>query len=428
MERIIFPIVLFFHVLAARPFYSSLQHGKLPNTVDFATISVILYYDLGITFELFGFANEKDKFFTPFLHAQDNILAQAWVLLLLAPWLFRLGSIFTNKEGKSLILSNNVEKFRISRRSLFYIITIIIVVTCALLGYQNMSGSESVWSSRTAISEALGPLIILLSFPMHFLAFYTRTSDALTRKGLVFSLFLLSASILSTITVGQRTNLLLPVLIVLLFRKKITFTKIAAFFMVGLIAASILLPIFKWQYADQNYSIVELVADTIQGDLYRGPVLTSALERTEILGTSIFPYPMAGYVYILLFYVPRNIAPFKGWSTASYYTGDVVGTRVEEINWGFGVGAIEELLLNIGFLGCILGLIVYGMCMGLLDRLSSQIPSLIVPTRLAATWFCGYDLAALTLTFGTMAILGLLLHYLFGNKLIHIPKPFESSS
>lgn len=430
MDWIIFSTILFSHILAVHPFISSLQQGKLPNTVDFAVVSVILYYDFGIIFELLGFANEQvDEFFSPFLYAQDNVLVQAYFLLLLAPWLFRLGSVFTNAGGNNLTLSNNVEKFRISSQSLFYILTIVIAVSCALLGYQNMvAGGESVWSGRAAIGETLGPLIILLSFPMHFLAFYIRTSDALTRKGMVFSVFLISASILSTITVGQRTNILLPILMVLLFRKKITFTKLATFFMVGLIVSSALLPIFKWQYASENHSIIELVAETIQTDLSRGPVLTSALERTQILGTRIFPYPMAGFVYILLFYVPRSIAPFKGWSTAQYFTSDVIGARVEATDWGFGVGAIEELLLNIGFLGCIFGLIGYGMCMGLLDRLSSRIPSLIVPTRLSATWLCGYDLAALTLTFGTMAIVGLFLHYLFGQKLNHIPKQFESYS
>ncbi|MDD1425230.1 hypothetical protein MEO94_12215 [Dolichospermum sp. ST_sed9] len=425
MEIIIFPIVLFSHICAAWPFYCSLQAQKLPNIVDFAVISVILYYDFGIAIELFGLTNTNnsdDPFFSSFFSANGHILIQAWLFLLLTPWLFRLGYSFANKKGKNIILSHHIIKFSISRQNVFYILAIFIAIGSALLGYKNIITSDNIWSSRAKIGEELGSLIIILSFPMHFLSFYIRTSDALTKKGLVFSLFLVLTSILSTITVGQRTNLLLPILIILLFRSKITFTKIAIFFMVGIIATSTLLPLFKWQYTEQNLSIVELAAVTIQGDLSRSYILTSALERTEPIGTKIFPYPMAGYIYVLLFYIPRQIAPFKGWSTAQYYTSDVVNMPVEKMDWGFGIGVIEELLLNVGFWWCIPGLIVYGMCMGVLDRLSWRIPSLIVPTRLAATWLCGYDLAALTLTFGTMAIIGLFLDYLFRQKSIYVPK------
>jgi hypothetical protein len=188
---------------------------------------------------------------------------------------------------------------------------------------------------------------------------------------------------------------------------------------VALIAASALLPFFKWQKADDqdvSASIGTLVAETIQTDFYRGNILVTALEKSEVLGTKIMPYPMSGYLYTLLYYVPRNMAPFKGWSTSQTFTSVVDKTPVEETLWAFGVGAIEELLLSIGVVLCLPCLLIYGMGMGLLDNLSSKVPSLLIPSRLAAIWLCGYESSTVMLTFGTMAIINFILHNLFVGR------------
>lgn len=422
----IFATILFSHLMAARPFYLQVRDSKMPNTVDFAVISVILYYDLGIIVEALEFSDKDNNYFTPFFSAQESIVIQAFIILVIAPWLFRLGSTIIIR-GKKQNLEESLASIIGWKRRIFYLATITISFVLAIHGIVQISQNQSVWSGRSEITEALGPLIIILYLPTYFLGFYIKTSEAKTKFGLAFSLLLVVSSILSTFAIGQRNTVLVPILILVLFRGKINLQKILLFVTITLIIAAALLPIFKWQYANQNYSIGELVVETIHSDFSRSNVLVTALERTEPLGTKILPYPMAGYVYGFLYYVPRPIVPFKGWSTAQYLTSDIVRTPIEDTSWGFGVGAIEELLLNIGFGLCIPGLIVYGMCMGALDKLSSRVPSLGVPTRLAGIWLCGYDLPSLLITFGTMAILSCVFHHLFVHKLMYVSKIAEPS-
>ena len=426
MNLMIFIIILFSHLMAARSFFSAMRQHKMPDTAHFAAISLILYYDIGLTIELLGFPTEN-KYFSAFFPAKENILLQAFMLLLIAPWLFQLGSQIIKKESK-LTYQEDFAPLSKPRRKVFYLFTTVVSLVLAFSGSRQVVQADSIWAAREGIGAAMGPLIIILYFPLHFLAFYIRTSDAKTKKGLFFSLGLMFASIVATFAIGQRTNVLLPILIFVLFRAQLSLKKIVIFVSIAVIASAALLPIFKFQYSNTNSNVASLVAETVNGDLSRSGVLITALEMTEPVGTKTLPYPLAGYVYCLLYYVPRSIAPFKGWGTGQYFTADVVRTPVEDTSWGFGVGAIEEILLNVGFWWCFPVLLVYGMCMGFLDRLSSRMPSLVVPTRLAAIWLCGYDSGTLLLTFGTMAVIGLVFHYLFIQTPLSVYKVYGNSN
>lgn len=416
----IFTTILFSHLMAARPFYLRLRHEEMPSTIHFATISVIIYYDLGLGLEALNFPYESN-FFISLFSADEKIIIQAFALILFTPWLFALGATLTNKYT-DLVVQEPVASLKKERQKFFYFITSFISIALAIFGYRQFSQNPSIWSSRQQIGETLGPFIILLYLPTCFLGFYVRLTNAKTQFGLLYSLGLTIASILSTFAVGQRNTILVPLLILTLFRAKINITRITVFVCVGVVAASALLPIFKWQYSDADASILDLVGETINGDFSRSPILKTALEMAEPVGTSVMPYPLAGYVYALLYYVPRSIVPFKGWSTAQYFTSELARTPVEDTTWGFGVGAIEEILLNAGLWLSVPGLIVYGMCMGMLDKLSGRIPSLVVSTRLAAIWLCGYDLVSLLITFGTMAIISFGFHYLFVQQHLHLSK------
>lgn len=417
MNLLVVEIILFSHAMAAAPFIKNLIKGKMPNTAHFAVISIILYYDLGLIIETLGLS-VGNAYFLPFFDANPWIVFKAVILLILAPWLFIAGSRIKNKEdGQDL--TNTYSHLRESRKSIFYILIISISVCLSIVGVNEILNTDNLWSTRAVVTEKWGPYIVFLYLPLHFLAFYTKQSDSNPKLGLIFSWGLLLATVLSTLGIGQRTNLLLPVLILVLFRKKISLQKVGIFLAVALIAASALLPFFKWQKADSqdvSASLGTLIAETIEVDFYRGGVLVTALEKSELLGTKIMPYPMSGYVYTLLFYIPRNIAPFKGWSTSQTFTSVIDKTPVEETAWAFGVGAIEELLLSIGFIWTIPCLFIYGIGMGMLDKLASRVPSLLIPTRLAAIWVCGYESSTLLLTFGTMAAVSLGLHSLFVGR------------
>ncbi|MEL6495749.1 MAG: hypothetical protein AAFQ41_11605, partial [Cyanobacteria bacterium J06623_7] len=182
------------------------------------------------------------------------------------------------------------------------------------------------------------------------------------------------------------------------------------------LVAALLLPVFKWQH-DDDVPVGELIASTISTDVARTSLLTTVVEATTTDRVhEIVPYPLAGYVYDIFYYVPRSIAPFKGWATADYFTSYITLTPIDRLSWGFAFGAVEEVIINTGYWCFIPGLIVYGLIMGLLDRLSLVIPSLVVPTRLGGIWLCGYSSSSLLLTFVTMSIVSIICHIIFVSK------------
>jgi hypothetical protein len=417
VNLILIAIILFSHAMAAYPFVSNIQNGKMPSTSQFAVISMILYYDFGLVLESLGlFAGTP--YFIPFFNAKPHIVLQAFVLVASAPWLFLLGSRFTNKQ-KSQGLVTRYSNLKESTKVLFYVLTISISIYLLVTGFARILQGNALWDARTQIGDDFGPFVLILYLPLHFLSFYTRQSDSTSKRGLLFSVGLAFATIISTLSIAQRTTMLLPIMILALFREKISLQKISIFVIVAVIAASTLLPFFKWQKAssdDLSSSFGTLISETVEFDLYRGGTLVSALEKSDLLGTKILPYAMSGYVYALFYYVPRNIAPFKGWSAPRHFTSFIDKTAVEDTNWCFAIGALEEVVLNIGFLLSMPCLFVYGMGMGLLDKASARIPSLLVPSRLAGIWLCGYDLGALLHYFVAMIAVSLVMHLLFVEK------------
>ena len=152
----------------------------------------------------------------------------------------------------------------------------------------------------------------------------------------------------------------------------------------GLVAAALLLSSFggACQYNGLPVQRVDRAfAQTVADDFSRDGVLARALGVTELAGTRILAYPMAGYVYCALFFVPRSLAPWKGYPTAQCFTGYVVGMAADTTDQLRGFEAnIEEILLNGGFLLFIPMMLVYGFAMGLFDRLCAGSPRSLVPT------------------------------------------------
>ena len=269
-----------------------------------------------------------------------------------------------------------------------------------------------------------GPLIVVLYLPLHLLAFYVAQANSRTWFGLAVCVGLALATVASTAPIGQRTTILLPFLVIVFFRLKLSLPRLVLTAMVGVLCAALLLSVFKWQYSTTEAGVAERIAQTVADDFSRDGVLATTLGATDLIGTRMLSYPMSGYAYCVLFFVPRSLAPFKGYPTAQYFTSYVVGSSVEATDWGFGVGAIEEILLNGGFLLFIPIMLMYGLVMGLFDRLARRFPSLIVPTRLGAVWLCGYHLSALMLLFGTMFLVALALH----STLVKRDSPAASAS
>jgi hypothetical protein len=379
----------------------------MPRTVDFATLSILLYYDVGIVCKAL-FPNVRSDYFPPLAEVNDRILTLAAVILTAAPWLFHAGTALA-KRGHVDEMDIERTSLKISRLLIFYVICLCVCGPLVYMGLQHTQSNDEVWVIRSRVTAEWGPLIVILYLPLHLLAFYVAQANSRTWLGLLTSAGLALATVASTAPIGQRTTVLLPFMVIMFFRLKLSVTRIALTAGLAVAGAALLLSTFKWQYTGST-SPGELFAQTVADDFSRDGVLARTLESSELIGTRVLTYPMSGYAYCALFFVPRWLAPVKGYPTAQQFTAYIVGMTPEGTDWGFGVGAIEEILLNGGLLLLAPILLFYGFIMGIFDRLSRQIPTLVVPTRLGAVWLCGYNLSALILLFGTMFMVVLALH------------------
>jgi len=410
-------LILAGHLLAAWPAFRNLRHGVIPSTLEFVLLSFLLYYDIGLIADIAGINYDLRPF--PALSDVDfDVWGIVAAFLLAAPWLLRLGALLGSAKPAS-----NPPRCSLKPRLkiVFYVATILICLACVVGGISYLLRSATIWSARLLITEAFGPLIILLYVPLHLLAFYCRQTDSHSKKGLGFGIFLAAATIVATLAIGQRTNLLLPFLIMLVFRKRPKLQRAAIGAAVLFWAATLMLPSFKSYDLYGSKSVGELAVTGVAGDLVRAPVLAEVIVRSDLAGTHMMPFPLAGYWYSLEFFVPRDIAFAKGQSTASYVTGAIAGSSPDDLTWGFGFGFLEELAANAGLIMVPLGVILYGVAIAKLDRLSYKFPAIVPAARLSALWMCGYHLPALLMSFGVMAGVGLVCTALFSDTECRMP-------
>jgi len=409
------------HGLAARPFLRKLRAGRLPDPVDFAVLSVAFYYDIGLLLEAFGY-NGESRYLSPLLSADRATLLIAAAYLIAAPWALLAGAALADRGGE-VQLEAPVSRLAPGRRVLFYLASAAAVAPLMAVGTRYLLGGDSIWAAREKITADWGPLIVVLYLPLHVLAFYVRQCDSRALRGRAASVGFAAAAVFSTISIGQRTNALLPLLILATFSIRLSLPRASLLAGSLVIVAALLLPMFKWQYTDVGFQPDRLIADTIASDIARGPILAAAIEDSEPIGTRVLPYPMSGYVYSALFFVPRPLAPIKGVSAATHFTAHLAHSNPEETEWILGVGAIEEMVLNLGWLGVVPLLLAYGAALGGLNRLSARVPSLVVPTRLGAFWLCAHHLPAILLIFGTMAVVAWLLQLAFAAPITPQAEP-----
>lgn len=425
MFAILTVLVFVFHALALRPLARRLAAGETPSTVDFACASVVLYYDLGLVIELLGL--HDDRYFMPFFTRPAHIVGYSLLFLLVAPVLFRIGEAIV-WFGRSRAMLERWSRIQPSRLSLFYAIAVAVSLPTALYGAYTLARNPAIWVARAEIGKGLGPLIIVLYIPLFTIAFFVRQRQAQSRRGMLFLGVMVVLAVMSTLAIGQRTLLLLPLLLPLAFRTRLSYRRVASLAIVGLVVASLVLPLFKWQFAGGHRSVRELVLDTVQADFSRSSALASALELSPVAGTTVLRYPFEGYVYSALFFVPRGLIPWKGQSTPIYFTAEMTRAVVEDTNWVFGIGVIEAAALNGGLVAVMPMLLLAGIALALLDRAAARIPGMFVPARFIGFWICTYDVSALVLLFGGMIAFCVLAHALFvsSSGLSFVPRRSSS--
>ncbi len=390
------------HLTAAYPAWSALRRGTLPSPPIAAAVSFLLYYDVGLVFEWMGFPYDV-RFFRSLLDAPYETQLEAVGLLIVAPWILLIGSRLTQPPAPSS--PNNVGGTGLifSRRPAFYFVAILVAGFPAWYGLSRFLNGDELWHLRSQVGTDLGPLIVLLYLPMHLLAFYVTLDDARTPSGRLFAFFLAFTAAGSSVICSQRSLLLIPAILVALnIFRRISLIKAMLIVAASVVAAAAMLPMFRGTYQNKDLRKDNLVVEIVHNDFSRAGVLATVIDVSRPVGTDVLPYPMSGYVYSSLFFIPRQYAPFKGRSTAMEFTAFIANKRPEWLNWGFGVGVIEELILNGGTRFCLMGVFVYGLILGWLWRAEMNHPAVSMPLRLGPLFLCAYHLPSLLLSFGVM--------------------------
>ena len=427
---LILPILLA-HLPFIIVFMRTTSQDNIPQVVDFAALGIILYFDLGLLTEFLGL-RYSNPLLPSFYSGEDSKQILIIFILMATPYLFYLGARLSDRDAQ-ILSQQRTSELILSRRTLFYLMIVVVAVSLSWWSYQFYV--QDPLAVRLRLRQLNLPLNLFLLIPVSLLAFYVRQKDATTKKGAIVTIMLLLASILAVLPLSSRTSLLLPFLIVALFYFRISPMRLGIFLVFGVILAMALIPLYSERARQGRVTELNDIQWQAQlervmfQDFYRAHVTMEVVNRSELLDTDVMSYPMSGYVYGFLYFVPRSIAPFKGRSTAIQFAADYLGYDSDNVAlFGFGHSAIDEILLNGGFLFLIPGLIIYGMVMGFFDRLSRRIPSLVVPTRLAALWSGGYGLSVIVHLYGIMIIICITLHFLFVKKhniptMLSRPKP-----
>lgn len=413
--RICFALALLAaHAPFAVSFLRSIQSRQVPEILSFAALGIMLYYDLGFVLEAFGWIFVS-PYFAPLSSYDLEDFAITGLVILAAPYLLAIGFRVMAGRQQSIAASPTLE-FAPRLKPIFLLLFVPISLALGAVGYSAIRGATSPAEVKRLWLGMLGGGYIVFLLPMFVLAFYLRTRDCRSRSGGLLLFVFLVASVSATLFLGQRTMTLLPFLMLVMFRVRLNAMRLAMSLVVLFAFASVALVFYKGYAVRQDLDFLERAEMVVGSDLVRANVLARAIQESESIGTKLLPSSGQGYLYTALFYVPRSWAPQKGYSTAAYFTAFANGEDTEYVAWGLGLGFIEEIILNFGFLAVIPGIILYGLGLGLLQRISRSFDGAVVGTHLSAIWMCGYVLPAVVLYFGSMAVFAMLLESFFVGR------------
>lgn len=391
--------------------WRSLRRKEIPDVLCFAALGIFVYYDLGFVLEVLGW-HYPSPFFGPILSYSAEDVAAIGMVILAAPYLLAIGYRAVAGPVGRIPLSPEL-RFAPRMKPLFLLLFLPAVLTLGLVGFTVIRGATSAAEVKLLWVGTLGSGYIVFLLPLFLIAFFLRTKDSTSRSGYAVLGVLLASSVAATLFLGQRTMTLLPFLMVILFRLRLNLFRLILFVSLLFLFASAAVVFYKGYAVDQSMDLLARGEMVLGNDLTRAPVLARAVQESQPLGTVVLPSVGQGYLYAAQFYLPRAIAPAKGYSTPSYFTALTNGEDAEYISWGLGLGFLEEIMLNFGYYAVFPGAVLYGLALGLLQRLARAWPCSAVGVHLAAFWMCGYALPSVLLYFGTMVILAILLQSLF---------------
>ena len=182
MWNIMFALTLFScHIPLVRLIVNRVRKGLMPNTADFATLSAIVFYDIGFAVEGFGYESQNE--FVPSLFdASSTTFLTAYIFTLAAPWAFQIGSYLVTSNRCQQVQEPR-ERLKRNRRVAFYFLTAAVVLPLCVAGTYRVLRGDQIWTARAETGREWGALIVFLYLPLHFLAFYVRQADSRSMMG-----------------------------------------------------------------------------------------------------------------------------------------------------------------------------------------------------------------------------------------------------
>lgn len=411
------------HLPLVVSFVRELHRSRIPATWSFAAMGIVLYYDLGVVCQFLEI-EYLSGFFPSLRDCSEDELVMLVLLLLASPYLIWGGAQVLARRRADWN-EDRLLSIPAPMRGLFAVLFLPLSITLAAFGVYALWGARSIAEIKLQWVSFFGSAYIVFMIPMFLVAFLVRTDFARERWGRMLLFFLICCSVLATLFLGQRTMTLLPILILLLFYFRLRLARLAAATALLVVVSASTLFFYKGYAVSSDLELQDGLLQVLNNDITRATVLVQALRESDLIGTRILPYSGQGYVYTLALYVPRSILPEKGYSTTAYFTGMAIGEDVEYLNWGLGVGFLEQIALNFGKLALLPGVLICGMLLGLLDRLSISAPGTLVGIRLGAVWMSGYDASSIVMYFGSMVLFSILLGSVFTAARRTEPQPME---
>ena len=196
------------------------------------------------------------------------------------------------------------------------------------------------------------------------------------KKNIISFLYYFILNFCIVFTQGQRTSLIITLMtlfLIYMFKQRGNRSKQIK---IGIIGGIVLVGILL--YYSSNFKRIlmneeNLLLSILGNDIDLNWTLWYSVEKMSLLSNDILPYPFAGFIYIITIFVPRSLWKGKGFSSAGWFTKEVISSEqsvaanISELNWGYKFGVLVDFILNNGAVGIVFYCIVIGLILRRLD-------------------------------------------------------------
>lgn len=337
---------------------------RVVRSADLICVMIFVFYALPLVYDWFLTIGPPDHLYVPWISHRVRVVYN-WIILF---------SVIFLKLGAYRRKSHGVENFRNEGFSLVPMrptgaITSMVVLSwlvlllpplivillspqpSAYLSYGGgavglrAAGKIDRWMAFTINIISMTCLLALLGF---FIIYWVRmriSRSAFDPQGLIALLLVFIAVYIQ----GKRSGILFLFIIigVVNFLERKLKLRTVVVLCVALLAIS-------YAYIGSVKGYERSFLAFLRGDLARDYTLRHAIYKSNWTKSSIVPYRGSTYVFVMGAYIPRSKWTRKPWPAPVYLTNDIVGeTSSRYIGYGFGMGFMEELIMNFGYIGTI---------------------------------------------------------------------------